>query len=194
MRRRVLVFPIAAAVIVMLTAYKLLRTDLPANYEGTAAESIELPAPRFELLDQKKPSELVRIESHLGRERVLVAFYDGAAGVCNSPMLLQLREQYDELHRAGFVVLAVSAAIPQMNRKGIEECGSFPFPLLSDPDLSVHRAWGRIDESPTGKPTTGLFLVNRAGNVASSALGVPLPETNADQDPATVLKSIVHGR
>ncbi|MGE3313992.1 MAG: peroxiredoxin family protein [Planctomycetaceae bacterium] len=190
MRRRLMVFPVAAAVIAILTGYKLMRTDLPANYEGSVSGSVALPAPRFELLDDKKPSELVRIESHLGRERLLVLFYDGDAGACNSSMLLQLRERFHELHRAGFVVFAVSSTIPQENRKAIEQCGTFPFPLLSDPDFSAHRAWGRIDGS--GKPIPGLFLVDRAGRVAATPAGVPRPEWTGDLDPDTALKNVLH--
>lgn len=193
MRRRALVLPIAAVVIAALTAYKLTRTYTTGESRRAIVPTIERPAPRFELLNEKKPSELVRLETHLGRKRVVVAFYDGEAGADKSPLLAELRVQHAQLQQAGILVLAVSTAIPQKNRQAIEACGTFPFPLLTDHDLSVHRAWGRLDAS--GKPLSGVFLVNRAGNVAwSTAADVPQPLAGAQADPATLISSLLDGR
>lgn len=191
MNRRFLLLPLAAVVIAMLTTYKLTRTYAPAPV-NTERVSKQL-APPIELLDQKKPSELVRLGAHQGRESILIVFFDGTngAGADRSPTLAKIRDEYPKLHHAGIVVLAVSAAIPQENRKAIEAVGPFPFPLLSDPDLSVHRNWGRIDAA-TGKPLMGVFLVDRAGNVPWSSLAdVPRPEADAESNLDGFLKSVL---
>ena len=71
--------------------------------------------------------------------------------------------------------MAISTALPQENRKDIAQHGDFPFPLLSDPDFHVHRAWGRFDES-TGKPLDGVFVIDRKGSVAwSRTTNTPQP-------------------
>jgi peroxiredoxin len=79
------------------------------------------------------------------------------------------------LHKAGIQVMAISTALPQENRRMAASHGTFPFPLLSDPGLEVHEAWGRVD-SKTHKTLPGVFLVDRKGLVAWSAVSnKPLP-------------------
>jgi peroxiredoxin len=158
--KRLLLLALAAATISGLCAFKLARHYPPQT--SIPARPVAKPAPGVELYDQSSPSKIVRLESYLGRERVIVVFFDRRAGAHASSILNSLRENWSRLRHANIHVLAISTALPQENRKDIAQYGAFPFPLLSDPDLHVHRDWGRL-EPKTSKPLFGLFLVDRKG-------------------------------
>jgi peroxiredoxin len=170
MDKRVLLLALSGAVIAGLCAFKATRTYSPPS--TVAARPIAEPAPPFELYDQSSPSQFVRLFGYLGRQRVLVVFFDGRAGAHASDVLNRLRDEWNRLRQAEVHVMAISTALPQENRKDIAQHAAFPFPLLSDPDFHVHRAWGRFDEA-TGTPQQGVFLVDRKGWVTWSL------ETNA---------------
>jgi peroxiredoxin len=160
MDRRVLLLLISGGVIAGLCAFKATRHFAPQT--GISSRPIVEPAPEFELYDQSSPSRIVRLEGYLGRERVIVVFFDGHLGAHASTVLDYLRENWTRLRKAEIAVMAVSAALPQENRKEIRRFAEYPFPLLSDPDFRVHRAWGRWDPA-TGKPLSGVFCIDRKG-------------------------------
>lgn len=175
MRRRVLrpriaVVFVAALAIAGLCAYKLTRSH-DARREQVILPAQKQLAPTFELYDQHKPQRRVRLAAYLGRHTILLVFFDGTRGADRSPILMRLRENYETLESTGIVVLSVSTALPQDNRKVIDRVGEFPFPLLSDPALEVHRQWGRVDGD---EPLEGAFLIDRAGWVGW-ANGAPQP-------------------
>ncbi len=117
----------------------------------------------------------MRLSSYLGRQRVFVVFYDGLQGAHRSHALDVLRTEWHELRKIDVYVMAISKALPQENRKDMAEHGHYPFPLLSDVDLSVHRTWGRYDKDRR-QPLEGVFLVDRKGQVAwSRKAGGPEP-------------------
>jgi peroxiredoxin len=170
--RRLQWLAFAGGLIGVLCAFKLTRHYAPPSH--IAPRGVSTPAPAIELYDQSAPSKIVRLETYLGRQRVLVVFFDGAAGAHSSDVLSYLRDNWQRLRHATIQVIAVSTALPQDNRKDIARYGDFPFPLLSDPDFHVHRDWGRID-AKTAKPLFGLIPVDRKGWVTASAeSGKPL--------------------
>ena len=172
-RPRILILPVAAAVIAGLVAFKLTRP--PQSFRAGDAVMWQ-PAPPFKGLDSD--NRLVKFERYLGRHEILLIFFDGEAGADHDPLLLRVREQFDSLKRRGTIVVGVSAALPQQNRAAFQRSGAFPFPLLSDPEFKIHQMWGRFDET-TEQPLTGAFLIDRAGRVAW--LGkFPRPEGSLD--------------
>ncbi len=176
--RRLWLLVAAAVAIAGLCAIRATRTYSP---QSTATPTpLTGPAPAFELYDENSPSHLVRLSAYLGRQRVFVAFYDGSQGAHHSHALDVLRAEWPRLRKADVYVLAISTALPQQNRKDMAEHGAYPFPLLSDVDLSVHRAWGRYDEERR-RPLEGAFLVDRKGEVAwSERAGGPEPLANLE--------------
>jgi peroxiredoxin len=171
--RRLWLLAAAAVVIVVLCAIRATRTYAP-QLNATAAP-LTGPAPAFELYDQNSPSHLVRLSTYLGRQRAFVVFFDGTKGAHRSHALDVLRAEWPRLRKADVYVMAVSKALPQENRKDMAGYGQYPFPLLSDVDLSVHQAWGRYDEQRR-VPLEGVFLVDRKGQVAwSRESGGPEP-------------------
>lgn len=180
--RRILALIVLAAVIATVSVWRV-ATNKPQNYEDqVAAASMLRAAPPFELLDSE--NHLVRLGSFLGRHQIIVLFFDGDRGADQDPELLRLRERYSELRAQNVKVVAISGAIPQQNRAAILRVGEFPFPLLSDIDpllpdgnLQAHRSWGRLTDS--GKPRTGVFLIDRKGQISFTADG-PRPLANVD--------------
>jgi peroxiredoxin len=176
--RRLWLLAAAAVVIAGLCAFRATRAYVPQS--TAAAAPLSGPAPSFELYDEQSPSHLVRLSAYLGRQRVFVVFYDGSKGAHGSQALDLLRLQWKRLRRADIFVMAISKALPQENRKDGAEHGTYPFPLLSDVDLSVHRAWGRFDDKRR-QPLEGAFLVDRKGQVSwSRETGVPQPLDNLE--------------
>lgn len=173
-RPRVLVLPLAAAMIVGLVAFKLSQ---PRQGRSTAALQERRAAPKFLALDSD--NKLLKFERYLGRQEVLLIFFDGEAGADRDPVLLRARQQFSELKRRGVQVVGISAAIPQYNRQAMERGGKFPFPLLSDPEFLIHRLWGRYDDDRL-ETQTGVFWIDRAGQVAWSGKS-PRPEADPDR-------------
>src|SRR5207253_494288 len=103
-----------------------------------------------------------RLERYLGRHRVLVVFFSAEETAAKDPALLAVREAFPRLTQNDIKVVGVSTALPQDNRRAIETAGDFPFPLISDPDLSIHRRWSRLDPQ-TQQPRSGVFLIDRKG-------------------------------
>lgn len=200
MRRRVLVLPIAALLILLACLYKWNRRY---DYSAVAEPERFCFARNFDfrLPQQSRRSTYVYVSLHgyLNRHRIFVVFYDGKAGAEKDPFLVRLRENYDQLKRRNVQVLGISTALPRENRppdpgdmvrQENQPSKPFPFFLLSDRvnpsvKLSVHKMWGRYD--PTrDKPLTGVFFVDRKGLVrCDGRKPVPL------DDPDGVLDAIL---
>lgn len=169
MKRRILVPPTAAAVI---SALCLWRSSQPGGSETPAAVVSWAPAPSFELYDQN--SRLVRFSQRFSsRQQTLVVFFGGSDDSQAERDLRLLGRLSEPLRQGRIAVVCISPALPQEHRRLTERLGGLPFVLLSDIDLSVHRLWNRLDPRE-GRPVPGVFLVDRAGNVAYDAHG-PVP-------------------
>mgnify|MGYP000488084160 FL=1 len=75
----------------------------------------------------------------------------------------------DSLAASGFVVLGVSKDAPAKLKK-FETNESLTFPLLSDPELTVHNAYGTYGEkSMYGKTVMGVirstFVIDESGKI-----------------------------
>jgi peroxiredoxin len=178
MRRRYLVLPLSAAMIAGLGAYKLSRQYEPlrdADYEKPT------PAPRFLLADEH--SRVVRLDRYLGRQKLLIVFFDGTRGPDHSFLVESLSSRFTELKKTGAAVLAISAARPSQNRYGanLELRKSaepdpatelrYPFPLLSDIlEYDVHKRYGAYD-ADDDRPLEGVFVVDRTGLIQYSHIG-----------------------
>lgn len=169
MTDRRLLIPLIAAVLLAVASIWRMRANKPQDYADQVAAAVMMrPAPTFEALDSN--NHLVRLNSLLGRHKIIVVFFDGESGADQDAGVLRLRQRFGELQSHGVKVIAVSAAIPQQNRAAISRVGAFPFPLVSDIDprspegnLRIHREWGRINSA--GQPRTGVFLIDRKGQL-----------------------------
>lgn len=144
-----------------------MMTNVELTYsDQIRAARFEIPAPAFEGLDAR--NQLFRLEKYLGRHRILLVFFDARNTAAADPILLSVNEAHPALDKRDIKVVAVSTALPQENRTAMEHTGEYPFPLISDIDLTIHRRWGRLHID--GKtPLPGVFLIDRKGNVTATA-------------------------
>lgn len=169
MRRRILILPIAAAVIASLVIYRLQRPEADSSAARSALAERRL-APRFALYDQE--GQLVKFERYLGRTRMIVVFFDGERGADADPWLTELSAHLEQVQDAGVQVIGISTATRYANSQAAERAGRpFPFPLLTDIDprqpipAPAHQQFGLYDIA-SATTRTGVFLIDRAGMVA----------------------------
>lgn len=137
-------------------------------------------APDFTLTDAD--GNEVSLKSFRGK-RVILYFYPAAMTPGCTKQACDFRDNLDTLTGKDFVVLGVSKDKPAKLRE-FRERDALTFPLLSDPDLTVHKAYGAYGEKlnygktvmgvirstfvidPDGKVEKALYNVKATGHVA----------------------------
>ncbi len=124
-------------------------------------------APQFEAKNEK--GELIKLSDYLGKKVVLYFYPKDATPGCTA-QACDLRDNYDALLKAGYVVLGVSSDDEKSHKKFIEK-QSLPFPLLADTDLKVHEAYGTwVEKSMYGRKFMGTarttFVIDEKGILA----------------------------
>lgn len=119
------------------------------------------PAPDFTLPSTQGPLTL----SHLWREGpVVLAFYSEDATPACSQMLASFIGEQEALRGAGARVVAVSADPLEAHHRFCQALGGCPFPLASDPDLSVGRLYGVVEEGAK-RHRRAVFVIERGGRL-----------------------------
>lgn len=123
-------------------------------------------APTFTLDDQD--GSPVTLGDFAGK-KVIVYFYPAASTPGCTTQACDFRDNINSLKSAGYQVLGVSKDTTDALRTFQSEQG-LNFPLLSDPDLAVHLAYGAYGEkSLYGKTVTGTirstFVLNEDGTI-----------------------------
>jgi peroxiredoxin Q/BCP len=122
------------------------------------------PAPEFTLFD--KDGNSVSLSNFRG-QKVILYFYPAASTPGCTTQACDFRDNMASLQSAGYVVLGVSkdkgAALQKFSNDE-----NLSFPLLSDPDLGVHNAYGTYGEkSMYGKTVMGVirstFVIDEKG-------------------------------
>jgi len=109
-------------------------------------------APAFTLPDET--GRQVSLSDHAG-EKVVVYFYPAASTPGCTTQACDFRDNVNSLRSAGYQVLGVSNDAPEALARFKDEQG-LNFPLLSDPDLTVHEAYGAYGEKNSyGRVVTG---------------------------------------
>ena len=124
-------------------------------------------APQFEVKNEK--GELIKLSDYLGKKVVLYFYPKDATPGCTA-QACDLRDNYDALLKAGYVVLGISSDDEKSHQKFIEK-QSLPFPLLADTDLKVHEAFGTwVEKSMYGRKYMGTarttFVIDEKGVIA----------------------------
>ena len=143
---------VAIASAAVLWGFVFVGSRLPARPapELAAAPEIALPG---------DDGEVVRLSRLRERGPVVVAFFRGAFDGWAKAALADL----EEARRGGAVVIAISGD-PRGELAGLKRQLGLGFPLLSDADLSITRAFGVLDEE-TGSPHPSVFVVAPDGRV-----------------------------
>ncbi|MCS4432992.1 thioredoxin-dependent thiol peroxidase [Aquiflexum gelatinilyticum] len=122
------------------------------------------PAPSFEAKDQN--GNIIKLSDFKGRKVVLYFYPKDATPGCTA-QACNLRDNYDTLQKAGFIVLGVSSDSEKSHLKFIEK-QNLPFPLIADEDLKVHEAYGTwVEKSMYGRKYMGTarttFVIDEEG-------------------------------
>jgi peroxiredoxin Q/BCP len=124
------------------------------------------PAPGFTLDDQD--GHPVALADYAGK-KTIVYFYPAASTPGCTTEACDFRDNINSLKSAGYQVLGVSKdQLPAL--KQFQEEQGLNFPLLSDPDLIVHKEYGAYGEkSLYGKTVVGTlrstFVVGEDGKI-----------------------------
>ena len=143
-------------------------------------------APAFTLDDQDGTP--VSLGDFAG-DKVIVYFYPAASTPGCTTEACDFRDNINSLKSAGYTVLGVSKDAAPALKKFQSEQG-LNFPLLSDPDLAVHNAYGAYGEkSLYGKTVTGTirstFAVDETGSIT-----LPLYNVKATGHVASLRKKL----
>lgn len=130
-------------------------------------------APQFTLTDQDGAS--VSLADFAG-SKVVVYFYPAAMSPGCTTQACDFRDNLGSLKSAGYQVLGLSKDTPAKLKK-FQENDAVNFPLLSDTDLDVHRAYGAYGEKNLyGKIVTGVlrstFVLDEAGIITHALYNV----------------------
>jgi peroxiredoxin len=194
-RRRILILPLATAVIAGLVVYRLNRGERPSPpvpKSASVRETRTAPPLAIPLADQHK--HVVKLERYYGRAPIVIVFFDKDAGADKDLYLTQLRDCFDQLESYGIEVVGISRASSFENQQAEERVGKpFPFPILSDihPEglspAPVSIQFGLFDVA-TQSTRTAVFLIDRAGQIPWDG-AVPSPAS----DPAMVVDALCRG-
>ena len=88
---------------------------------------------------------------------------------------------WDRFSGAGLPVVAISVDSAEQNRSMVEKL-LLPFPVLSDPEGEVIKAYDVWNPNEGGVARPSLFLVRRDGSVAWSYVGEDFADRPVDED------------
>lgn len=112
---------------------------------------------------------VVRLSDRLREGRVLLAFYFEDATPSCTTEIEALKDAHAMLRELGADVIAVSADSVESHRAFAERLGGLPFPLASDGDLEVARAYDVVAEDDPRRSRRALFVIEQDGTVAYAA-------------------------
>ena len=130
-------------------------------------------APDFTLMD--KDGQAVSLSSFHGK-KVIVYFYPAASTPGCTTQACDFRDNMNSLQSAGYTVLGISKdKVAALQKFAKEE--NLSFPLLSDPDLAAHNAYGTYGEkSMYGKTVMGVirstFVIDEQGVISHALYNV----------------------
>ncbi|MFC0261988.1 thioredoxin-dependent thiol peroxidase [Fontibacter flavus] len=124
------------------------------------------PAPNFEAKDQN--GNLVKLSDYKGKKVVLYFYPKDNTPGCTA-QACNLRDNYESLQKAGYVILGISSDPVKSHQKFIEK-QNLPFDLIADDDLKVHEAYGTwVEKSMYGRKYMGTarttFIIDEEGNL-----------------------------
>ncbi|MDN3690107.1 thioredoxin-dependent thiol peroxidase [Cyclobacterium jeungdonense] len=121
-------------------------------------------APDFESRDQD--GNPIRLSDFKGKKVVLYFYPKDNTPGCTT-QACNLRDNYQALQDAGYVVLGISSDSVKSHKNFIEK-HELPFPLIADEDKSVHEAYGTwVEKNMYGRKYMGTarttFVIDEEG-------------------------------
>ncbi|WKV11858.1 thioredoxin-dependent thiol peroxidase [Marivirga harenae] len=123
-------------------------------------------APDFNAKDQD--GNEIKLSDFKGKKVVLYFYPKDNTPGCTA-QACNLRDNYEDLQKQGYVVLGVSQDSEKSHKKFIEK-QSLPFPLIADEDHTVHKLFGTWGEKKMyGKTYMGTlrttFVIDADGKI-----------------------------
>ncbi|HEY7269639.1 MAG TPA: redoxin domain-containing protein [Dehalococcoidia bacterium] len=118
-------------------------------------------APDFSVETDQGPMSLSDL---LERGKLVLAFYYEDMTPTCSTQVSSLKEGFDTFEEMGATVLAVSSDSLESHKLFYDRLGGVPFPLASDTDLALARAYGVVDESGK-RARRAVFVIDADGTV-----------------------------
>jgi len=141
-------------------------------------------APEFEA--KIESGESTKLSDYLGKKVVLYFYPKDSTPGCTTQSC-NLRDNYEVLQEAGFVVLGISSDSEKSHLKFIEK-QALPFSLIADTDLKVHEAYDTwVEKSMYGKKYMGTarttFIIDEDGIISEI-----IAKVNTKDHTAQILK------
>lgn len=141
-------------------------------------------APEFEA--KIETGESIKLSDYQGKKVVLYFYPKDATPGCTA-QACNLRDNYETLQKAGYIVFGISSDAEKSHVKFIEK-QSLPFSLIADSDLKVHEAYGTwIEKSMYGRKYMGTarttFVIDEKGNISEI-----IEKVNTKDHTAQILK------
>lgn len=141
-------------------------------------------APEFEA--KIESGESIKLSDYLGKKVVLYFYPKDSTPGCTTQSC-NLRDNYEVLQEAGFVVLGISSDSEKSHLKFIEK-QALPFSLIADTDLKVHEAYDTwVEKSMYGKKYMGTarttFIIDEDGIISEI-----IAKVNTKDHTAQILK------
>lgn len=119
-----------------------------------------------ELLGVDEKGNEIRLSDYSGKKLVLYFYPKDMTSGCTA-QACNLRDNYEELRKAGYEVIGVSVNDEKSHQKFIEK-NNLPFHLIADTDLNLVQEFGVWGEkSMYGRKYMGIFrttfIINEAG-------------------------------
>jgi peroxiredoxin Q/BCP len=123
-------------------------------------------APDFAVNDEK--GNIVKLSDFKGKKVVLYFYPKDNTPGCTAEAC-NLRDNYQALQKAGYVVLGVSTDDEKSHQKFIDKF-ELPFPLLADTNKDLHEKYGTwVEKSMYGKKYMGTarvtFVIDEHGKI-----------------------------
>ena len=121
-------------------------------------------APDFSAKDQD--GKIVSLSQYKGKKVVLYFYPKDFTGGCTAEAC-NLRDNYDSLTQAGYVILGVSAD-DEASHKSFKDKYSLPFTLIADTSKTINKQYGVwVERERDGKKAMGTarttFVINEKG-------------------------------
>jgi peroxiredoxin Q/BCP len=124
-------------------------------------------APDFEA--KIETGETIKLSDYRGKKVILYFYPKDATPGCTA-QACNLRDNYEALQKAGYIVLGISSDAEKSHLKFIEK-QELPFSLIADTDLKVHEAYGTwVEKSMYGRKYMGTarttFVIDEEGKIS----------------------------
>lgn len=144
-------------------------------------------APDFKLFDHENKE--YTLSGLLKNGPLVVVFYPGDFTPVCTKQLCAYRDAGDEFRNLGVQIVGISNDSPEKHKK-FKEQYKFEFPLLTDADKSVAKAFGATSKWLLGAVTRANFIVNTKGEIVFEHIDALAVTHQKSDDLAQVIQGL----